>query len=115
MPTTSDVADRLRGVGLRTTRPRVRSHHRHLVCRSCGIITDVDDAWGNTACLAAADDPGYAVDQPEVVHRGRCPTVPGRSDRVRRVIAVPEFDTLIVVGSEGPELMTRSPKLIGKV
>ncbi len=48
-------------------------HHHHLVCRSCGAITDVDRAVGDTACLAAADGSGYEIDNVEVVYWGRCP------------------------------------------
>ena len=52
---------------------RVGDNHHHLVCRSCGAITDVDCAVGYTPCLTASDDAGYDVDEAEVVFWGRCP------------------------------------------
>ena len=52
---------------------RVGDNHHHLVCRSCGAITDVDCAVGYTPCLTASDDSGYDVDEAEVVFWGRCP------------------------------------------
>jgi Fur family ferric uptake transcriptional regulator len=52
---------------------RVDDNHHHLVCRSCGAITDVDCAVGEVPCLTAADDAGYEVDEAEVIYWGRCP------------------------------------------
>jgi len=52
---------------------RVGDNHHHLVCRSCGAIVDVDCAVGDTPCLVAADDHGFAIDEAEVVYWGRCP------------------------------------------
>ena len=52
---------------------RVGDNHHHAVCRSCGAITDVDCAVGDTPCLTASDDGGYAIDEAEVVYWGRCP------------------------------------------
>ena len=52
---------------------RVGDNHHHVVCRSCGAITDVDCAVGYTPCLTAADDSGYQIDEAEVVYWGRCP------------------------------------------
>lgn len=52
---------------------RVGDNHHHIVCRSCGAITDVDCAVGITPCLTASDDHGYAVDEAEVVYWGVCP------------------------------------------
>ena len=53
---------------------RVADNHHHLVCRSCGAIEDVDCAVGDTPCLTAADDHGFAVDEAEVVYWGLCPS-----------------------------------------
>jgi Fe2+ or Zn2+ uptake regulation protein len=92
----------LRGVELRVTRPRVavlaavhgNSHadtdsiiglvradlgevsHQAVydVCRSCGVIADVDCAVDTTPCLTASDDHGFAIDEAEVVYWGLCPT-----------------------------------------
>ncbi|MGH3944334.1 MAG: Fur family transcriptional regulator [Pseudonocardiaceae bacterium] len=52
---------------------RVGDNHHHVVCRSCGAIADVDCAVGYTACLTAADDWGYEIDEAEVIYWGRCP------------------------------------------
>ncbi len=52
---------------------RVGDNHHHLVCRSCGAISDVDCAVGYTPCLTAADDAGYEIDEAEVIYWGYCP------------------------------------------
>jgi Fur family ferric uptake transcriptional regulator len=53
---------------------RVGDNHHHLVCRSCGVVEDVDCAVGETPCLTAADDSGFAIDEAEVIYWGLCPT-----------------------------------------
>jgi Fur family transcriptional regulator, stress-responsive regulator len=52
---------------------RVGDNHHHLVCRSCGAITDVDCVVGVAPCLTAPDDHGFVVDEAEVVFWGLCP------------------------------------------
>ncbi len=52
---------------------RVGDNHHHVVCRSCGLIDDVDCATGDTPCLTASNDRGFAIDEAEVVYWGRCP------------------------------------------
>ena len=52
---------------------RVGDNHHPVVCRSCGEIADVDCAVGDTPCLTASDDHGYAIDEAEVVYWGLCP------------------------------------------
>ncbi|MFZ0161105.1 MAG: Fur family transcriptional regulator [Kineosporiaceae bacterium] len=52
---------------------RVGDNHHHVVCRSCGAIADVDCAVGDTPCLIASEDHGYAIDEAEVVYWGLCP------------------------------------------
>jgi Fur family transcriptional regulator, stress-responsive regulator len=52
---------------------RVGDNHHHVVCRSCGVIADVDCAVGGAPCLTASDDSGFAIDEAEVVYWGRCP------------------------------------------
>jgi len=52
---------------------RVGDNHHHVVCRVCGAIADVDCAVGDTPCLTADDDHGYAIDEAEVVYWGWCP------------------------------------------
>ena len=55
---------------------RVGDNHHHLVCRSCGAISDVDCATGEAPCLTPATDGGpaggFLVDEAEVVYWGRC-------------------------------------------
>ncbi len=48
-------------------------NHHHVVCRSCGSIGDVDCAVGDTPCLTASHDHGFAIDEAEVVYWGLCP------------------------------------------
>jgi Fur family transcriptional regulator, stress-responsive regulator len=52
---------------------RVADNHHHLVCRSCGVVVDVDCAVGARPCLTASDDHGFAIDEAEVVYWGLCP------------------------------------------
>jgi Fe2+ or Zn2+ uptake regulation protein len=53
---------------------RADDTHHHIVCRSCGLIADVDRAVGNALCLAAPNDSGFAIDGAEVTFWGLCPT-----------------------------------------
>ncbi|WP_212761284.1 Fur family transcriptional regulator [Nocardia uniformis] len=52
---------------------RVGDNHHHLVCRSCGVITDVDCAVGDAPCLIASNDNGFVLDEAEVIYWGQCP------------------------------------------
>jgi Fur family transcriptional regulator, stress-responsive regulator len=52
---------------------RVDDNHHHVVCRSCGAITDVDCVIGDPPCLAPADVSGFAIDEAEVTFWGLCP------------------------------------------
>ncbi len=52
---------------------RLADNHHHLVCRSCGVIVDVECAVGDTPCLTASDTHGFTVDEAEVVYWGLCP------------------------------------------
>mgnify|MGYP000323587698 FL=1 len=68
---------------------RVADNHHHVVCRSCGAISDVDCAVGDTPCLTASNDHGFTIDEAEVVYWGLCPdcsttadTQPRRDSRV---------------------------------
>jgi Fur family ferric uptake transcriptional regulator len=61
---------------------RVEDNHHHVVCRSCGVVADVDCAVGEAPCLTASDDHGFSVDEAEVIYWGLCPdcsTVPAPS------------------------------------
>ncbi len=52
---------------------RVGDNHHHVVCRSCGVIADVDCAVGEAPCLTASDDRGFAIDEAQVIYWGLCP------------------------------------------
>jgi Fur family ferric uptake transcriptional regulator len=52
---------------------RVGDNHHHLVCRSCGAVTDVDCAVGAAPCLTASGDHGFSIDEAEVIYWGQCP------------------------------------------
>ncbi|MCV7224410.1 Fur family transcriptional regulator [Mycolicibacterium elephantis] len=55
---------------------RVGDNHHHIVCRSCGVITDVDCAVGDAPCLTPSDDgtlDGFVLDEAEVIYWGLCP------------------------------------------
>lgn len=81
--TVYDVLNALTAVGLtRRIQPagataryesRVSDNHHHLVCRSCGVIADVDCAVGEAPCLTASDDLGFDIDEAEVIYWGFCP------------------------------------------
>ncbi|GAA3446479.1 Fur family transcriptional regulator [Planomonospora venezuelensis] len=52
---------------------RVGDNHHHVVCRSCGAVSDVDCSVGHAPCLTASDDHGFVVDEAEVTYWGLCP------------------------------------------
>jgi Fur family ferric uptake transcriptional regulator len=56
---------------------RVGDNHHHVVCRTCGVIADVDCAVGEAPCLTPSDDEGllegFAIDEAEVIYWGSCP------------------------------------------
>ena len=56
---------------------RVGDNHHHLVCRSCGVIADIDCAVGEAPCLTPSDDnnvlDGFVLDEAEVIYWGLCP------------------------------------------
>ena len=82
-----DVLNALTSVGLvRRIQPlgmvaryesRVGDNHHHVVCRSCGVIADVDCAVGEAPCLTPSDDDnaldGFVLDEAEVIYWGLCP------------------------------------------
>jgi len=53
---------------------RVGDNHHHVVCRSCGVVADVDCAVGVRPCLDASDTHGFVVDEAEVTYWGLCPS-----------------------------------------
>ena len=88
-----DVLAALTGVGLlRKIQPsgsparyesRAGDNHHHMVCRSCGVIADVDCAVGEAPCLIPSDPAGaldgFVVDEAEVVYWGICPACAARN------------------------------------
>ena len=78
-----DVLRALTGAGLlRRIQPmgsvaryeaRVGDNHHHVVCRTCGSISDVECALGDAPCLTASDDAGYDIGEAEVIYWGECP------------------------------------------
>lgn len=53
---------------------RTGDNHHHLICHSCGRVTDVDCVVGSKPCLTPGEDSGYLVDEAEVVFWGWCPS-----------------------------------------
>ena len=52
---------------------RVADNHHHLVCRSCGVVEDVDCAVGEIPCLTPSQAHGFVLDEAEVTYWGLCP------------------------------------------
>ncbi|MEV1203919.1 Fur family transcriptional regulator [Microbispora rosea] len=52
---------------------RVGDNHHHVVCRSCGVVADVDCATGEAPCLTASDNHGFTIDEADVIYWGLCP------------------------------------------
>jgi Fur family ferric uptake transcriptional regulator len=52
---------------------RIGDNHHHVVCRSCGVIADVDCAVGDAPCLTPSDHNGFVLDEAEVIYWGLCP------------------------------------------
>ena len=59
---------------------RVGDNHHHVVCRSCGMIADVDCAVGEAPCLDASVDHGFVIDEADVTYWGLCPACAARGD-----------------------------------
>ncbi len=53
---------------------RVGDNHHHVICRVCNDTRDVNCATGETPCLTACNDHGFAIDEAEVIYWGICPT-----------------------------------------
>lgn len=55
---------------------RTGDNHHHIVCRSCGYVSDVDCTSGEAPCLdvpSTTDLHGFAIDEAEVTWWGLCP------------------------------------------
>ena len=56
---------------------RTGDNHHHVVCRSCGVIADIDCTVGSAPCLEPAPSNGYVIDEAEVTFWGICPECQG--------------------------------------
>ena len=63
---------------------RVGDNHHHLVCRTCGVMVDIDCAVGEAPCLTAADDHGFEIEEAEVIYWGQCPRCGGQRTGTNR-------------------------------
>ena len=56
---------------------RVGDNHHHVVCRTCGVIADINCAVGEAPCLTPSDPDGsldgFVLDEAEVIYWGLCP------------------------------------------
>ncbi|ASW53402.1 Fur family transcriptional regulator [Plantactinospora sp. KBS50] len=52
---------------------RAGDNHHHIVCRGCGLISDVDCVHGSAPCLDPSDGHGFEVDEAEITFWGLCP------------------------------------------
>ncbi|HEY6496300.1 MAG TPA: Fur family transcriptional regulator [Trebonia sp.] len=59
---------------------RVGDNHHHLVCRSCGVVADVDCAVGEAPCLTPSDDRGFVLSEAEVIYWGLCAECSARGE-----------------------------------
>lgn len=53
---------------------RTGDNHHHVVCRSCGVIGDIDCTVGDAPCLDPSNADGFQVDEAEVTFWGLCPS-----------------------------------------
>ena len=58
---------------------RAGDNHHHLVCRTCGTVTDVECATGEAPCLDTPTAPGFVIDEAEVTFWGTCPACLGQT------------------------------------
>lgn len=78
-----DVPRVLAGVGLvRRIEPaggpalyetRVGDNHHHIVCRSCGMMSDIDCRAMAAPCIDPMTTTGFSIDEAELTFWGRCP------------------------------------------
>lgn len=59
-------------------------NHHHIVCRSCGMMTDVHCKHGSAPCLTPAQSMGFVLDEAEVVFWGICPDCQTKTPRKKR-------------------------------
>ena len=60
---------------------RVGDNHHHVVCRSCGVVVDIDCAVGAAPCLDPSEldvrAPGFVLHEAEVTYWGLCAACAG--------------------------------------
>lgn len=66
-------------------------HHHHLVCDSCGTITDIDDATLGYDPDSVKAQSGYQLDHHSIELRGRCPDCQAK-DQIKRPIPVEQVE-----------------------
>ena len=59
---------------------RIGDNHHHLVCRSCGVVADVDCTVGEAPCLTPSDDRGFTLSEAEVIYWGLCADCSARGE-----------------------------------
>jgi Fe2+ or Zn2+ uptake regulation protein len=52
---------------------RVGDNHHHVVCRSCGGMSDVEGTSGEAPPLPRAGTSGYSIEETEIIYWGTCP------------------------------------------
>lgn len=52
---------------------RVGDNHHHLVCRSCGAVSDIDCEMAKGPCLVFPNSDGFLVLEAEITFWGVCP------------------------------------------
>src|SRR6201995_1940358 len=66
--------------GLPRFQGRVGGNHHHLICRSGGVVADVDCAVGEAPCLTPSDDRGFTLSEAEVIYWGLCTDCSARGE-----------------------------------
>ena len=66
---------------------RVGDNHHHVVCRSCGAVTDVDCVVGEPPCVLPSHAGGFVIDEAEVTFWGLCPSCQTTSKTTEKEIA----------------------------
>ena len=91
---------------------RVGDNHHHVVCRSCGVIADVDCAVGDAPCLTASDDNGFVLSTRRRSSTGACaPTARRQSINVIQPVNHPERNAVTIhpiAARPTPDTETRS-------
>lgn len=58
-----------------------QDNHHHLLCHSCGALTDVPCAVGHAPCLTPSVDHGFSLKRADVLYSGLCPDCREAEDR----------------------------------